>query len=137
MKFVVILAALISFSAFAQNERPLRKILATHSCEMKIVHTPVIFAKEKIRTLSKGLIFATNEWSASLRRLKVNRTMKIHAITAKHILMDDSSIASVCVLDVKTRKCDKQMESLTISQIEEKSGKNVKIKCSRDSVTDI
>lgn len=137
MKFVVILAALVSFSAIAQNERPLRKILATHSCEMKIVNTPVIFAKEKTRALSKGLIFSANEWSASLRRLKVNRTLKIHAITAKHILMDDSSIASVCVLNENTRKCDNKMQTLTISQIEEKSGKNVKIKCSKDVVTDI
>ncbi len=137
MKLVVILAVLFSLSAFAQNERPLRKILSTHSCEMKIVHTPVIFAKEKNRTLSKGLIFSANEWSASLRRLKVNRTIKIHAITAKHILMDDSSIASVCVLNEMTRKCDTKMESLTISQIEEKSGENVKIKCSKDVMTDI
>jgi hypothetical protein len=137
MKSVLFLAVLFSFSSFAQTERSLRNILATHTCELKIVHTPVIFAKEKSRTLSKQLIFSASEWSASLRRLKVNRTMKIHAITAKHILMDDPSIASVCVLNVMTRKCDTQMESLTISQIEEKSGKNVKIKCSKDAFTDI
>lgn len=137
MKYVVILAVLFSFSGFAQSERPLRKILATHSCEMKILHSPVIFAKEKSRTLSGQLIFATNEWSASLRRLKVNRTLKIHAITKKHILMDDQAIASVCVLNENTRKCDTQMESLTLSQIEEKSGKNVKITCQKDEITDI
>ena len=137
MKFAVILVALISFSSFAQSERPLRKILMTHSCEMKIMQNPVIFAKEKFRTLSKGLIFTAAEWSPSLRRLKVKRVLKIHAITPKHILMDDASIASVCVLNEKTRKCDTKMESLTISQIEEKSGKNVKISCHKDSVTDI
>ncbi len=137
MKFLAILVAVVSFSSFAQNERSLRRILTTHSCEMKIVHTPVIFAKEKTRTLSKGLIFSAAEWSASLRRLKVNRKLKIHAVTHKHILMDDPSIASVCVLNEKTRKCDTKMESLTISQIEEKSGKNVKISCHKDSITDI
>jgi hypothetical protein len=137
MKFLAILVAVVSFSSFAQNERPLRKILMTHSCEMKIVHTPVIFAKEKTRTLYKGLVFSASEWSSTLRRLKVNRTMKIHAITPKHILMDDASIASVCALNEKTRKCDTNMESLTISQIEEKSGKNVKISCHKDSITDI
>lgn len=137
MKFAFMLIALISFSAAAQSERPLKKILSTHTCEMRIVHTPVIFAKEKTRTLSKGLIFSAAEWSASLRRLKVNRTLRIHAITSKHILMDDSSIASVCVLNEMTRKCDTKMESLTVSQIEEKSGKNVKIICKKDIVTDI
>lgn len=137
MKFVVIATLLISFSSQARNERPLRKIIATHTCEMKIVHSPVIFAKEKIRTLSKGLIFATNEWSPELRRLKVNRTMKIHAVTAKHILMDDSSIASVCVLNQMTRKCDTGMNALTIREIEEKSGQNVKIDCQKDPFTDI
>jgi len=137
MKFLALLVAVISFSSFAQGERPLRKILMTHTCEMKIVHTPVIFAKEKTRTLSKGLIFTASEWSPTLRRLKVNRTLKIHALGHKHILMDDASIASVCVLNEKTRKCDPNMESLTISQIEEKSGKNVKISCFKDSITDI
>lgn len=137
MKFVISLIVLVSFSAHAQGSRPLRKILATHYCEMKIVHTPVIFAKEKSRTLSKGLIFSAAEWSASLRRLKVNRTLKIHSITTKHIQMDDSSIASVCVLNEMTRKCDTKMESLTISQIEEKSGENVKIICHKDVFTDI
>ena len=137
MKFALMLIALISFSAAAQSERPLKKILATHSCDMKIIHSPVIFAKEITRTLSKGLIFAASEWSATLRRLNVNRTMLIHALTAKQILMDDSSIASVCVLNEMTRKCDTKMESLTISQIEEKSGKNVKIICKKDIVTDI
>lgn len=137
MKFAVILFAFVSFSSFAQADRPLKKILATHSCELKIMKTPVIFAKEKTRTLSKGLIFSASEWSASLRRLKVGRTMTVHAITKKHLLMDDASIASVCVLNVMTRKCDTNMESLTISQIEEKSGKNVKITCRKDVVTDI
>ncbi len=137
MKFAVILLALVSFSSFAQSERPLKKILATHSCELKIMKSPVIFAKEKSRTLSKGLIFSASEWSASLRRLKVGRTMTVHAITKKHLLMDDASIASVCVLNEMTRKCDTNMESLTISQIEEKSGKNVKITCRKDVVTDI
>lgn len=137
MKFVALLIAVVSFSSFAQSERPLRRILTTHSCEMRILHTPVIFAKEKTRTLSKGLVFSASEWSPSLRRLKVNRTLKIHAVSQKHILMDDASIASVCVLNEKTRRCDTQMESLTISQIEEKSGKNVKISCHKDSVTDI
>ena len=137
MKFAVILLAFVSFSSFAQSERPLKKILATHSCELKIMKSPVIFAKEKSRTLSKGLIFSASEWSASLRRLKVGRTMTVHAITKKHLLMDDASIASVCVLNEMTRKCDTNMESLTISQIEEKSGKNVKITCRKDVVTDI
>lgn len=137
MKFLAILVAVVSLSSFAQSERPLRKILTTHSCEMKIVHTPVIFAKEKTRTLSKSLIFSATEWSPMLRRLKVKRVLKIHAITHKHILMDDASIASVCVLNEKTRKCSTNMESLTISQIEEKSGKNVKISCHKDTVTDI
>lgn len=137
MKFFAFLIAVVSFSSFAQSERPLRKILTTHSCEMRILHTPVIFAKEKNRTLSKGLVFSASEWSPSLRRLKVNRTLKIHAVSQKHILMDDASIASVCVLNEKTRRCDTQMESLTISQIEEKSGKNVKISCHKDAVTDI
>ncbi len=137
MKFALILIALVSFSSFAQSERPLKKILATHSCEMKIMKTPVIFAKEKTRTLSKGLIFTASEWSSSLRRLKVKRAMTIHSITNKHLLMDDASIASVCVLNESTRKCDTNMESLTISQIEEKSGKSVKITCRKDVVTDI
>lgn len=137
MKFVAILIAVVSFSSFAQSEQPLRRILTTHSCEMKILHTPVIFAKEKTRTLSKGLIFTATEWSPSLRRLKVNRKIKIHATTQKHILMDDASIASVCVLNESTRRCDTKMQSLTISQIEEKSGKNVKITCHKDTITDI
>ena len=137
MVFAVTLLALVSFSSFAQTERPLKKILATHSCELKIMKTPVIFAKEKSRTLSNGLIFSASEWSASLRRLKVGRTMTIHAISKKQLLMDDTSIASVCVLNEMTRKCDTNMESLTISQIEEKSGKNVKITCRKDVVTDI
>ncbi len=136
MKFALILLALVSFSSFAQTGRPLKKILATHSCELKVL-SPVIFAKEKTRTLSKGLIFAASEWSASLRRLKVGRVMTIHSITKKHLLMDDASVASVCVLNESTRKCDTNMESLTISQIEEKSGKNVKITCRKDVVTDI
>ncbi|MFL5784591.1 MAG: hypothetical protein ACJ76H_08290 [Bacteriovoracaceae bacterium] len=137
MKFAVALVALLSFSAFAQTQRPLSKILATHSCELKIVNSPVIFAKEKTRTLSRNLIFSAAEWSPSLRRLKVNRVIKIHSITNKHILMDDASIASVCVLNEITRKCSKDMAFLTIPQIEEKSGKNVKITCRKDEVTDI
>lgn len=137
MKFAVILLALVSLSSFAQTASPLKKILATHSCEMKIMKTPVIFAKEKVRTLSGGLIFTANEWSASLRRLKVNRTIMIHSMTKKQLLMDDASIASVCVLNEMIRKCDLKMESLTISQIEEKSGNNVKISCRKDVVTDI
>jgi hypothetical protein len=137
MKFAVILFTFISFSSFAETAKPLKKILATHTCELKIMKTPVIFAKEKSRTLSYGLIFSASEWSASLRRLKVGRTMTIHAITKKQILMDDASIASVCVLDELARKCDTNMESLTISQIEEKSQKNAKITCRKDVVTDI
>ena len=137
MKFALILIAFVSFSSFAQTELPLKKILATHSCELKILESPVIFAKEKTRTLSKGLIFAASEWSASLRRLKVNRVMTIHSISTKRLQMDDASIASVCVLNESTRKCDTNMESLTISQIEEKSGKTVKITCRKDAVTDI
>jgi hypothetical protein len=137
MKLVLVIVALFSFSAFAQSQRPLKRILATHSCEMKIMQTPVIFAKEKIRTLSGQLVFSASEWSASLRRLKVNRSIKIHAMSEKHILMDDSSISSVCVFNPSTRKCARNIESLTISQIEEKSGKNVKITCRKDEVQDI
>jgi hypothetical protein len=137
MKFVLIALAVVSFSVQAQNEKPIKRLLATHSCEMRIVNTPVIFAKEKIRTLSNGLIFSANEWSPVLRRLKVRRVLKIHAVTNKHLLLDDQSIASVCVFHPSTRKCTKDMESLTISQIEEKSGKNVKINCHKDTFTDI
>lgn len=137
MKFLAIALAALSLSSFADTELPLKKILATHSCEMKISQEPVIFAKEKTRTLSKGLIFVAAEWSPTLRRLKVNRTLKIHAISPKYIMMDDLSIASVCALDEATKKCAVDMESLTISQIEEKSGKNVKISCQKDAVTDI
>lgn len=137
MKFVVVMLALVSFSAFSQSERPLKKILATSSCELKIVKQPVIFGKEKNRTLSGNLIFSALEWSSSLRRLKVNRTLKIHAITNKHILVDDQSIASVCVLDRATKKCTTDMASLSIADIELESGKNVKITCRKDSVTDI
>lgn len=137
MKFAVTLIALISFSAFAEAELPLKKILATHSCELKIQKNPVIFAKEKSRTLSGELIFTSLEWSASLRRLKEGRAMKIHAITKKQILMDDLSIASVCVLDRAIKKCGDKMEGLTIAEIEEKSGNNVKITCLKDAVTDI
>lgn len=137
MKLALALAALLSLSAFAQEERPLKRILATHSCELKVVSKPVIFAKEKSRTLSGRLIFTALEWSPNLRRLKAGRTMKIHAITKKQILMDDQSIASVCVLNPAIRKCSSDMETLTISQIEEMSGKNVNISCSRDAVTDI
>lgn len=137
MKLAFALVALLTLSAHAQSNRPLKRILATNSCEMKIVKTPVIFAKEKIRTLSGGLVFAATEWSPNLRRLKVNRTLKIHAMSEKHILLDDSSISSVCVFNPATRKCVRNIESLTISQIEEKSGKNVKIICKRDEVQDI
>ena len=137
MKFLALSLVVLSFSSFAETEQPLKKILATHSCEMKIAQEPVIFAKERTRTLSKDLIFVAAEWSPSLRRLKVNRTLKIHAITPKYMMMDDQSIASVCALDAATKKCALDMESLTISQIEEKSGKNVKISCQKDVVTDI
>lgn len=136
MKFLVVMLAFAALSVHAQSARPLKKILATSSCEMKIVKQPVIFAKEKNRTLSGNLIFAALEWSSSLRRLKVNRTISIHAVTAKHILMDDQSIASVCVLNQATRKCDNNMENLTISEIERESGKNVRITCRKDSITD-
>lgn len=137
MKFLVLMLALVTLSAHAQPERTLKKTLMTHSCVMKIVNQPVIFAKEKNRTLSGNLIFAALEWSSSLRRLKVNRTIDIHAVTAKHILMDDQSIASVCVLNRATRKCDTNMENLTISEIERESGKNIRITCRKDSITDI
>ncbi len=137
MKFLAFLFVALSFSSFAESARPLKKILATHTCVLKITREPVIFAKERTRTLSNSLIFVAAEWSATLRRLKVNRNLKIHAISPKYILMDDTSIASVCALDEKTKKCAVEMESLTISQIEEKSGKNVKISCLKDAVTDI
>lgn len=137
MKFFVVMLALVSLSAFAESERPLKKILATSSCELKIVKQPVIFGKEKNRTLSGNLIFSALEWSSSLRRLKVNRSLKIHAITNKHILIDDPSIASVCVLDRSTKKCATEMGSLSIAEIEQESGKNIKITCRKDSITDI
>lgn len=136
---VVTLLALATISAHAQDfsQKNLRSALKVATCEMKIVNLPVVFGKDQAHARSQKMIFKAHESSSDLRRLKKNRILKIHSITHKDILLDDQALNSVCVLDGEKSRCTKDINKLTISQIEELSGGNVKINCLLDPVKDI
>ena len=97
----------------------------------------MVFSKDQGHALSNKLVFTSHEVSHYLRRLKKGRTVTISGMTKKEIQVDDASLSSLCVLDIKGKKCDRNIDKMSIAQIQEKSGNNVKINCKRDSVQDI
>jgi predicted house-cleaning NTP pyrophosphatase (Maf/HAM1 superfamily) len=136
---IVTLFMLAALSAQAEDfsHKNLKAVLQIATCELKIVNTPVIFGKDRALALSNKIIFKAHEKTTERRRLKKDRSMKISAVTSKHVIPDDQSVSSICQLDSQKIACAKGMDKLTISQIEDLSGKNVKINCILDPVKDM
>lgn len=142
MKFFILTLALSSFSAMANSHigmsaKTLENALKVSTCSMKVMKSPVIFGKDQPRALSKQLVFIASEEVHSIRRLKVGRVLNIHSTTKRLINLDDSSVNSVCVLDLASKKCSKDISKLTLGQLQDLSGQNLKITCKRDQITDM
>lgn len=141
MKFLAaLLLSLTSLSVFSAedfSQYSLKKVLKVASCQVQIKERAVVFSKDQGHALSNKLVFTSHEVTHYLRRLKKGRTLTISGMTKKEILVEDASLSSLCVLDLKGKKCDRNIDKLSIAQIQEKSGHNVKIICKRDPVQDI
>lgn len=141
MKFLAALllsiASLSAFSAEDFSQHALKKVLKVASCHLEIKERPIVFSKEQGHALSHHLVFTSHEITHHMRRLKKGRTMSIQAVSKKEILLEDVSLNSLCILDKSAKRCDRNIEKLTIAQIQEKSGQNIKISCRRDPVQDI
>jgi hypothetical protein len=139
MKVLVAFLALLTVSAHAQDfsQKRLKNVLKIATCELKIVQKPVVFGKDRAHALSHHLVFTAHETSSDLRRLKRNRILKINSVGNKQILVDDASVLSLCVLDNEKNRCSGNLRQLTVSEIEEQSGGNIKISCKIDPIRDI
>lgn len=139
MKAFVLALALVAVSAHARDisQKSLKNVLKIATCEMKIMQKPVVFGKDRAHAVSNRMVFTAHETSSDLRRLKKNRILKINSSGNKQILVDDASVLSVCILDTERNRCSNNLRQLTISEIEEKSGGNIKISCKMDPIRDI